>query len=596
VSSLPYALVVEPNTRRGGIYVHACREEGLDPAIAVSNTEAQAMLRARGLPEMVIVELTMASVNGYQLLAGLRQQHPERRVPAVVVSAFGALRDSAWTMREALSIEVVLDTQVPEAGVRLALRRALGRAAAPLPEPDNRPDPHRERVRLARLRETGLIDATTASEALDRLVQTVASAFDVEAALCSILTHDREVVLAHTGLTGSLARERGTARASSIGRHVIEAIGREALVIDDARQHPTFASNPLVREGTVRGFAGVPLAAAEGTTLGALCLLDSKALALSLDGIDELHHLARRVSGELEVFVARRPRLPGDADQAYALHHVHAVLQHLDQPVALWGPDGRVRLVNAALCAMLSTSQERLLGLDRGSFAGVLARLCADSALAHVMSRLGSEPAVAHEETVLLGPPERAMRWSTKPIPLPDGDGQLDAWRDVSAERELERVAITDPLTGLANRRGGEDAMRREVARCKRNGQPMTLLLLDIDHFKAVNDKHGHAIGDRVLRAMARIVSRQLRASDLAVRWGGEEFLAILPGTDLATGRQVAERIRKAVVDTVIDPVGVVSVSIGSAQLDKGFDALAALAMADARLYEAKSNGRNTVR
>jgi len=596
VSRLPYALVVEPNTRRRAIYVHACREEGLDPAIAVSNTEAQAMLQARGLPEMVIVELTMASVNGYQLLAGLRQQHPERRVPAVVVSAFGALRDSAWTMREALSIKVVLDTQVPEAGVRLALRRALGRAAAALPEPDNRPDPHLERVRLARLHETGLIDATTASEALDRLVQTIASAFDVEAALCSILTPDREVVLAHTGLTGSLARERGTTRASSIGRHVIEAIGREALVIDDARQHPTFAGNPLVREGTIRGFAGVPLVAADGTTLGALCLLDSKALALSLDGIDELHHLARRVSGELEVFVARRPRLSGQSDQAYALHHVHAVLNHLDQAVALWGPDGRVRLVNAALCAMLSTSQERLLGLDRVTFATALGRMCGDSALAHVMSRLGSEPVVAHEETVLAGPPERAMRWSTKPIPLPDGGGQLDAWRDVSAERELERVAITDPLTGLSNRRGGEDAMRREVARCKRNGQPMTLLLLDIDHFKAVNDQHGHAIGDRVLRAMAHIVSRQLRASDLAVRWGGEEFLAILPGTDLATGRQVAERIRKAVADTVVDPIRAVTVSIGCAQLDKSLNALAALAMADARLYEAKASGRNAVR
>ncbi len=596
MSSLPYALVVEPNTRRGDVYVSACREEGLDPTIAVSNEEAQATVRARGLPELVLVELTMANVNGYQLLSGLRHQHPDRRVPAVVVSAFGALRDSAWTMREALSIEAVLDTQVAESGVRLALRRALGRASVPMAEPDNRPDPHRERVRLARLRETGLIDATAASEALDRLVHTVASAFDVEAALCSILTQDREVVLAHTGLTGSLARERGTARASSIGRHVIEAVGREALVIDDARQHPTFASNPLVREGTVRGFAGVPLIAADGTTLGALCLLDSRALSLSLDGLDELHHLARRVSGELEVFVARRPRLPGDVDQAYALHHLHAVLQHLEQPVALWGPEGRVRLVNAALCAMLSAPQDRLLGLDRGTFARVLANLSADPTLAQVMSRLGADPAVAHEEMVLLGTPERVMRWSTKPVPLPDGDGQLDAWRDISAERELERVAITDPLTGLANRRGGEDAMRREVARCKRLGQPMTLLLLDIDHFKAVNDKHGHAIGDRVLRAVARIVSRQLRASDLAVRWGGEEFLAILPSTDLPTGRQVAERIRKAVADTMIDPVGNVTLSIGSAQLDKSFDPLGALAMADARLYEAKANGRNATR
>ncbi len=592
--SSDYALVVEPVARRGVVLVGACRDEGLPCEWVRSDDEARAAWLRRGAPAILLVELTNAHVNGFRLLAEFRELSAPSDVPAIVVSAFGAFRDTAWSLRESLNITAVLGSDVPAAGVRLAIRRALGRAGAQLPEPDNRPDPRREQVRLARLRETGLADASSVSERLQNLVEAAASAFGVQAAVCSVLTEDREVVLAQTGLTGSLLRDRGVPRRSSIGRHVVEGSGGEALVIEDAQQHPTLTDNPLVREGLVRGFAGVPVASAGGATLGALCLLDTRPLRLSPEALDALHQLARRAAGELDLVVSHRPRGLAD-DRAYALRHVHAVLQHLDTPLALWGPDARLRVANEALSKVLTVPIEAILGRDRASFGELVEAVATDAAVARTLGGLGAEPVVAHEDITVRGPPERSFAFSTKPVALPDGTGQLDAWRDVTAERELSRLATTDPLTGLANRRGGEDALVREVARCKRWGLPLSVCVLDIDHFKRVNDTHGHAVGDRVLRDLATIVSRQLRASDLAVRWGGEEFLLVLPGTDLVTARQAAERVRVAVAGHAFAGVGQVTVSIGCAALAGDVDADAAIASADANLYAAKAAGRNRV-
>lgn len=594
--STPYALIVEPHSRRSNLYQSALADESLDPALATSNLDARGILKQRGAPTLVLVELTNAAVDGFRLLAELREQFPGQRVPAVVVSAFGALRDTAWNLRQTLNIEAVLATDLPESAVRLSIRRALGRAAPGNdPQPDNRPDPHRERIRLAKLRDTGLADAPTPTEALARLVGAVVHAFDVEAALCSVLTVDRELILAHEGLTGRLLTERGTPREHSIARHVVESIGNEALVIEDALSHPTFGANPLVREGIVRGFVGVPLLTTDGTKIGALCVIDTRPLSLSAAAIETLHQVASRVSGELDMHSERRRPPSAAAEAKYALHHFSAILSHLDQPVALFGPQGRIRLANPALSALLSVFDDRLLGMDRAGLAAALQAASADSAFTQMVAKLPAEPLVRHEEVRFDATVERVFFWSTKPVDLPDGEGQLDVWRDITAERELERAALTDPLTTLANRRGGEEALKREVARCRRINQTLSFLMCDIDNFKRVNDSQGHAAGDRVIRGVARIIARQLRSTDLAIRWGGEEFFCILPGADIAEARRIAERIRAAVGATTFD-VGDITISIGCAQLDASMDATGTLAMADARLYEAKAAGRNTVR
>lgn len=159
----------------------------------------------------------------------------------------------------------------------------------------------------------------------------------------------------------------------------------------------------------------------------------------------------------------------------------------------------------------------------------------------------------------------------------------------------LSRLALTDPVTGLANRRGGEEALAREVARARRTGSPLSLVLFDIDRFKNINDQAGHAVGDRVLRGISDILSASQRGSDLAMRWGGEEFLVLLPDVGLAGARIFAERVRENVQNLLVPDAGRITVSAGVSELAGEEDPAVALARADASLYRAKAAGRNRV-
>ena len=159
----------------------------------------------------------------------------------------------------------------------------------------------------------------------------------------------------------------------------------------------------------------------------------------------------------------------------------------------------------------------------------------------------------------------------------------------------LSRLALTDPVTALANRRGGEEALAREVARARRTGAPLSLVLFDIDRFKNINDHSGHAVGDRVLRGISEILSASQRGSDLAMRWGGEEFLVLLPDVGLAGARIFAERVRENVQNLTVADAGRITVSAGVSELVGDEDPAVALARADANLYRAKAGGRNRV-
>lgn len=158
------------------------------------------------------------------------------------------------------------------------------------------------------------------------------------------------------------------------------------------------------------------------------------------------------------------------------------------------------------------------------------------------------------------------------------------------------RDAAHDPLTGLANRRHATARLQAACADADRRNEPLSVLMLDLDHFKRVNDRHGHAGGDSVLVALAQVLRRELRASDLAARHGGEEFLAVLPACDPTDALATAERIRLAVATMhvpVPDGAARVTVSIGVATRDAGEAPGALVARADAALYRAKASGRN---
>jgi diguanylate cyclase (GGDEF)-like protein len=170
--------------------------------------------------------------------------------------------------------------------------------------------------------------------------------------------------------------------------------------------------------------------------------------------------------------------------------------------------------------------------------------------------------------------------------------------RTVALLEESKRLAATDVLTGLANRRHGSDTLARELARAERYRHGFCVALVDIDHFKRVNDTLGHSVGDRVLAHVARVLRQAVRKSDLVARWGGEEFLLLLTSTPTGGARFAAERIRAAVAASpFIDGDGnklEITISIGVAMC-QGQNADALIDAADRALYRAKSAGRNRV-
>lgn len=170
--------------------------------------------------------------------------------------------------------------------------------------------------------------------------------------------------------------------------------------------------------------------------------------------------------------------------------------------------------------------------------------------------------------------------------------------QQLALQRELRQLASIDALTGLHNRREMEQRITEEMSRSQRHREPMSVVIGDLDHFKRVNDEFGHSVGDDVLRAVGERMHRNLRAEDLAVRWGGEEFLLLLPATDRDGAVQVAHKIRAAVADRPVACNGrevSVTISFGVAQLDDGEDVSELVRRADDAMYRAKSGGRNRV-
>lgn len=166
------------------------------------------------------------------------------------------------------------------------------------------------------------------------------------------------------------------------------------------------------------------------------------------------------------------------------------------------------------------------------------------------------------------------------------------------AEAELFRLASFDPLTGLFNRRAFIELAERELARARRARSPYAVLMVDLDHFKRVNDEYGHQAGDRVLAGFGDIAKRSLRTEDLVGRYGGEEFCALLPGAAMPMAVEIAERLRQAVSERPLAGLPrAVTVSIGATacNADTGGSLDAAIARADEALYRAKREGRNRV-
>jgi diguanylate cyclase (GGDEF)-like protein len=172
---------------------------------------------------------------------------------------------------------------------------------------------------------------------------------------------------------------------------------------------------------------------------------------------------------------------------------------------------------------------------------------------------------------------------------------RADYYRNQAKMEAMRQVASTDPLTGLLNRRAMSDHLAAAHSLVQRGSQTMSVILLDVDHFKQINDRGGHALGDQVLVQLATCLQDGLRTSDRLGRWGGEEFIVMAPATDRSSACELAERIRHAVAELAWPQGHRVTLSLGVAQCRRDDSVDALIQRADHALYAAKAAGRNRV-
>ncbi|MBI5781584.1 MAG: diguanylate cyclase [Rhodocyclales bacterium] len=310
----------------------------------------------------------------------------------------------------------------------------------------------------------------------------------------------------------------------------------------------------------------------------------------------------------LRLWHTRRQLEHQRARLASALAQTQTILETVDE--AIYGTDaqGRCIFFNRAASELLGFSPEEVLGKDPHE-------------LFHARRPDGQPYPPEH------CPLHRALEagqkvsqddvfWRRDALPVPvhvsasprleNGRvmGAVVAFHDITEEvrllEELRRLAAYDPLTGLANRGHLEQRLQEAQSAVQRSKRPAALLMFDLDYFKKVNDTYGHAVGDRMLQAFARVLRHNLRPTDFIARYGGEEFIAILPDTSLDTAVKVAERVRQSWAHTQLsldDPGKVLSgtVSIGVAPLDPDAPLDESLARVDEAMYRAKREGRNQV-
>jgi two-component system cell cycle response regulator len=282
--------------------------------------------------------------------------------------------------------------------------------------------------------------------------------------------------------------------------------------------------------------------------------------------------------------------------------YLGAVLANIASGVVLVDHHGKIVFANPPAEELSGVPAAEALGLTRDELVERFSQRAADPARFRATVEPGA-PGNSDDQyrsLELAIPARRFVRWSGQAVAVPGGQGWLDVFQDVTSEVELNRAltdaANTDPITRMLNRRGGQQAIAREISRARRDQTPLSFVLFDIDHFKQVNDTYGHAVGDRVLAHVSALLPQTIRNHDLAVRWGGEEFLVVLPGEPALKALVVAERVRIAVSALVVKDLPPVTISGGIAELMPAeISAEGAIARADEQLYRAKSAGRNRV-
>ncbi len=464
---------------------------------------------------------------------------------------------------------------------------------------------------MAELRRLDVFDSPV-EEAFDRLTRIAAAHFQVPIALVSLVDTDRQWFKSLVGLA-----VRETVRDVAFCSHAI--LGTEPMVIEDAFEDQRFSDNPLVTgDPSIRFYAGAPIVSHAGHALGTVCVIDRKPRTLSAPDRIMLKELAALAMDLLE---QRRQGLEIAAareSERQALRQFRLFFENAPLPLYRLDTEGRVLSWNPAAERLLGWSADEVIGkfhslvpdARRDEFEalkqGMLANPEPVVGMRRVRQKKGGEQIVVSLSVAALQDQQgRIVEFLGVVEDITEREQAAD--RLLAAEAETRRLQAemlrveralsrVDPLTGLGNRRACDEAFSREAARAERGGRLLSIVLFDLDHFKRLNDEAGHNGGDEMLKVFATVLKEKLRAVDVAIRWGGEEFLTLLPEAGLDVARDIANRIRLAFADRTRATGRPMTVSGGTAQRQAGDDLTALVARADAHLYEAKASGRDRVR
>ncbi|MCG7981398.1 MAG: diguanylate cyclase [Candidatus Thiodiazotropha lotti] len=297
---------------------------------------------------------------------------------------------------------------------------------------------------------------------------------------------------------------------------------------------------------------------------------------------DELGHMARSFNRMTEKLLETYTGLESEQDK------LTTIILNAGEGIVVTDKESRIMLVNP--------SAEQLIGKPVSEIVSQGFELLVDDP--QMIDRLLQHPDPNYVECAHLGDRYLSVMAASIHTEQRGMLGKTALIRDVTEQKRreayLEAISFKDELTGLLNRRSLSDVLSQSVADANERHRPLTFLMLDMDHFKQLNDNYGHAMGDRMLKAFGSFLSQRLRDSDYACRYGGEEFSVILTGTGVEGAFKTAEDIRRAVSEITIDGVSI-TISIGVASLEQCREATVncLVEAADSALYLAKQRGRN---
>ena len=460
---------------------------------------------------------------------------------------------------------------------------------------------------------TGLLD-TAPEKDFDEIVALAAAICEMPISLISLIDIDRQWFKARVGV--ELTQ---TPLETSFCVHAIRTA--DLMMVPDTALDERFALNPLVTGAPgIRFYAGLPLATEDGSRFGTLCVFDRVPRQLTPMQQDALRVLGKQVVMliQLKIKVAalhktilENNRMVVELERSDS--RFRAFMDALPAAAFIKDEAGTMMFCNHAMTRHFDATPEQWIGKSN-------AELWPDDLAEKFQAKDREVLEAGHMirfDDDIVGASLRLSKWDVSMFPFADGDGKryvaaiaLDVTKERLAEQafrqsqqqlrdlnlKLHKLSLTDGLTRVKNRRGLEDSLQREFERARRSTSPLSLLMLDVDHFKQFNDTYGHIAGDQVLQRIAVLMKQNTRKYDLVARYGGEEFIALLPDTLLQEAQVIANRL--------CDSISAdhwkhrrITVSVGIGTLDANIATPGAFINAvDRALYEAKHHGRNQVR